>query len=202
MVITHHAYVVRGGGEKLSSLQALLPQPVHHYVLLKWGIDDSRALREHQGVQLAPGERRYFIVQFESITLEAQNALLKVLEEPVLGNHFLLLVPADVSLLPTLLSRCQELVVEDGGKSEDDELLAKEFLQAPVTKRLALVQKLLPKEEALAAAKSFLLQLERLAVQQPQDWSELIKSRQYLNGPGTIPKLVLEHLALTLPTLR
>ncbi len=47
---------------------------------------------------------KIFIIQADFITEEAQNALLKVFEEPTAGTHFFIISPQDI-LLPTLLSR-------------------------------------------------------------------------------------------------
>lgn len=54
--------------------------------------------------------KRVFIINdAEEMTKEAQNALLKVLEEPP-QNHILILIASNISgLLPTVLSRCKAL---------------------------------------------------------------------------------------------
>ncbi|MBP9818209.1 hypothetical protein KBC75_05715 [Candidatus Shapirobacteria bacterium] len=43
------------------------------------------------------------------LLVEAQNALLKLLEEPGEGNHFILSTPYKNRLLPTILSRCHQI---------------------------------------------------------------------------------------------
>ncbi|MBE3563847.1 MAG: AAA family ATPase [Hydrogenibacillus schlegelii] len=70
------------------------------------GIDDVRAWIEW--VHRAPlaGARRVVVVeQAERLTREAQNALLKVLEEPPTTAHFVLLTARPGRLLPTVRSR-------------------------------------------------------------------------------------------------
>lgn len=73
-------------------------------------IDQVRVL-EHD-LALRPVEARYRVAvldQFETATLEAQNALLKTLEEPP-DYAVLILVAADPELLlPTIVSRCQSI---------------------------------------------------------------------------------------------
>jgi DNA polymerase-3 subunit delta' len=59
-----------------------------------------------------PIEGRWKVVVLEQadlLTIEAQNALLKSLEEPPSFNLFLLLASSRTRLLPTVLSRCQHL---------------------------------------------------------------------------------------------
>lgn len=75
-------------------------------------IDQVRAL-EHD-LALRPVEGRYRVAildQFETATIEAQNALLKTLEEPP-GYVVLILVAADPELLlQTIVSRCQAIAL-------------------------------------------------------------------------------------------
>lgn len=47
----------------------------------------------------------------DHMTREAQNAFLKLLEEPPAAIHFLLLHDQQSTLLPTISSRCQQLIV-------------------------------------------------------------------------------------------
>lgn len=77
-------------------------------------IDAVRELRHF--VQLkAPGSkslRRGIIIEHaEKLTIEAQNALLKVLEEPPDDTVLVLTVDSQHSLLPTIISRLQTITV-------------------------------------------------------------------------------------------
>jgi len=73
-------------------------------------IDQVRELQHT--LSLAPYEARYrvaLILRFEDATISAQNALLKTLEEAP-ERVILLLTASDAeSLLPTIVSRCEEL---------------------------------------------------------------------------------------------
>lgn len=55
----------------------------------------------------------YAIGKAEDLSLQAENSLLKILEDPPGYVHFLLLTENRNNLLPTILSRCQQLP-EDG----------------------------------------------------------------------------------------
>lgn len=165
---------------------------VHYLTVPEWGIDDSRELRRRQELQPAVAEKQFFIIQLESITVEAQNALLKIFEEPAGHSHFFLVIPAGVQLLATLKSRCQVWgaqvpagVINSG--------LTQEFLAASPAERLQLVEKL--------DAAAFIHGLERVAVTKPsQAWSQLVLCAKYVHDTAAMPKLLLEHLALTLPS--
>ncbi len=55
------------------------------------------------------GARAVIFEQAEQMSIEAQNALLKTLEEPSNSNHLLLTTSHSSRLLPTVRSRCSEL---------------------------------------------------------------------------------------------
>lgn len=54
----------------------------------------------------------YIIEQAEKMTISAQNALLKTIEEPPAYGHIILLTEAASSLLPTILSRCVRIQLD------------------------------------------------------------------------------------------
>jgi DNA polymerase III subunit delta' len=89
-------------------------------------IDQVRALQHD--LALRPLEGRYRVAifdQFETATVEAQNALLKTLEEP--PNYAVLIVlTADPELLlPTIISRCQQIALRPLTIAEVREALIK-----------------------------------------------------------------------------
>jgi hypothetical protein len=55
------------------------------------------------------GRRAVVIADAEWLNLEAQNALLRTLEEPPPGTHFVLVTASPSGLAPTVRSRCQRV---------------------------------------------------------------------------------------------
>ena len=83
--------------------------------------------------QILPNESErkvYLIEDADSMNAAAQNAALKLLEEPPRGVFFLLCVSNPALLLPTVRSRCAEWNCQSGQEEEDPELrsLAESFL--------------------------------------------------------------------------
>lgn len=84
---------------------------------IKWLEDETSikidAIRQLQkDLQIKPYEgtkKVYIICDADRMTLQAQNALLKTLEEPPEYATILLLTTKASSLLPTILSRCQRM---------------------------------------------------------------------------------------------
>lgn len=68
------------------------------------GIASAKEIKKNIGIQAFDGARRVFIIE-NDLTNEAQNALLKILEELPEDNFFIFL--EDKNLLPTIVSRCQ-----------------------------------------------------------------------------------------------
>lgn len=76
------------------------------------------------------GGRRVVLVQpAESMNIQAANALLKVLEEPPAGVHFILVSHARDKLLPTIKSRCRETVLPAPSHSEAAAYLAEQGIE-------------------------------------------------------------------------
>lgn len=77
------------------------------------GVEAVRMLKSD--VYIRPNDldyKLYIIGHAERMTVQAQNALLKILEEPPEGAIFFLLCENRAALLPTVLSRVQRLTME------------------------------------------------------------------------------------------
>ena len=77
-------------------------------------VDQIRELRAEAFVKPHQAANRVFIIEDASrMNPQAQNALLKVLEEPPKNVVFILLVPSKTMLLDTIISRCVLLSLQD-----------------------------------------------------------------------------------------
>ncbi len=71
-------------------------------------IDQLRKLLESLALNpLQAGKRAVMILDIDTMTVQAQNALLKSLEEPDEGTYFLLSTKNEQAVLPTIMSRCR-----------------------------------------------------------------------------------------------
>ena len=71
-------------------------------------IDQLRKLLESLALNpLQAGKRVVMILEIDTMTVQAQNALLKSLEEPDEGTYFLLSTKNEQAVLPTIMSRCR-----------------------------------------------------------------------------------------------
>ncbi len=75
-------------------------------------VNQIRELRRKAYIKAHISNRRVFIIDAaETMNEAAQNAILKVLEEPPAGVIFILIVPSRTALLETIVSRCVTLTV-------------------------------------------------------------------------------------------
>ena len=107
----HHAYLVFGS----------LPEHIHEiprdglYVIRHdtvLGVEDVRSLHEYAHLAIE-GKRRRILLDVQGVTLQAQNSLLKVLEEVQHGVHFYIFLPPGSRVLATLASRCYRTDLEE-----------------------------------------------------------------------------------------
>ncbi len=144
----HHAFVVAGEPSALlprvkTFLQqglAINSAEIYEWQATQFGINDSRVLKEHLTSPAGESER-FILVGFEKILPEAEQALLKILEEPPQGLILILVCPRPLILPTTILSRVWLV----GG---DEALLGSKLLDGSPAERLALLTKEIARTEA------------------------------------------------------
>lgn len=121
----------------------------------KVGIEQSRKVIEHLNLKPYQGDRQAVVmVSAENLTLEAQNALLKTLEEPPGDSLILLGISSEDQLLATILSRCH-LIHLKGSTTTDKNVAEKyrkkieELIESSYEKRFQYIEKLENREEFL-----------------------------------------------------
>lgn len=165
------------------------------------------------------GGQKLIILATERLFHEAQNALLKVFEEPPEGTIVMLVVPTVGMLLPTLRSRLTTL--PDGGAIEkaNHSPLARTFISATQEERVQIVKKLLDRTKSDKDSEK---QLARVEAQQlvvgitqtihaawrkkPSTEYELLLQEletftPLLYQPSAPLKLIFEHILLVVPKL-
>lgn len=213
MNATHHAYVYEGPQSALDALaldargrfgfEAEHSPDVHVRGFGKFGIDESRWLVE-AGALRSSGGRALFVLGIAGITSEAQQALLKLFEEPQEGSVYVVLVPHG-TLLPTVRSRTLEYpgVLEADTGTRD----AKKFLALSGKERSDFIAKLLRDDEgAKERVRDFINALEAELCKKAGEpearrgLEDISLVRGYLQDRSPSLKMLLEHLAVALPT--
>ena len=131
-----------------------------------------RQMREDLFVRPNESEKKvYFLPQ--SLGVEGQNALLKILEEPPAYGVFLLLTDHPEKLLPTVRSRCVELRLQPLDRVCLENALRREFPQADAASFAG----------AIARSGGYLGQAKALLSQQPsQQTQDLVQALIHRDG--------------------
>lgn len=80
------------------------------------GIQDVRNIQKKISLKPFKGKTKSVIIDvYEGITLEAQNALLKILEEPPANTIIIIATAKKELILPTILSRCKIVSLYEKG---------------------------------------------------------------------------------------
>lgn len=224
--LTHHAYVLTGGADVQAELISFLEKK--HKIVTQgnpdfvakdyatFTIDDARELKAQAGTKAASSNApRTFVIRFDGITVEAQNALLKLLEEPNENTHIFLIVRSVSLLLPTIRSRVQMIggvekeepsrpKVPSNSEGENIQL-AKQFIAATPAKRLDIIKKLLDevsketktKQDVISFVDAVEAHLYHSGVDKHIEALKAIQLvRTYLNDRAPSLKMLLEYIAL------
>tara|TARA_Y100001958_G_C21206717_1_gene532740 strand:+ start:519 stop:1157 length:639 start_codon:yes stop_codon:yes gene_type:complete len=202
----HHAYLLEGNVDDI--LPEILLFIEHTLGITLRNNPDVRiesydVLGIKEGRNIAEWQRQKTLAQVQigifsarTLTHEAQNALLKVFEEPTEDTCFFLILPRLDMLLSTLRSRVISLTSR---KKEYSGRGIQAFLDASYKDRLLFVSEL-QKKEGLAIH-HFLDELEYVLSQQifyAKKMHYVYDAKKKLSARSSAHKAILEHVALML----
>jgi DNA polymerase III delta' subunit len=82
-------------------------------------VENAREMRQAAYMRPMVGRKRVFIIsEADKMNEESSNTVLKILEEPPLFSHFMLVTDKPHLILPTIRSRCQSLQFLPVGREE------------------------------------------------------------------------------------
>lgn len=209
------AHIVEGDAGAVPSLRALLVQAgfgtesdpdVYVRTYASFGVDDAREISARADTRALGTLHRVFVIVTPAMTTEAQNALLKTLEEAPGGAAFFLVVPSAELLLPTVRSRCQMMRVATERQAIPGAIDPGAFLVAAPAERIDMLKALLDADERdLAGAYALLGGLERALAARTGETAArdglaaIYRARRYLGDKGSMMKPLLEQVALLVP---
>lgn len=175
----------------------------------KIGIAEARQIKEHFYLKPYSAKGRAVVIEDSSIiTTEAQNALLKTIEELPKEAFLVLGAKSDANLLPTILSRCEITNLE--AKNDDTLKYYKyhqdleKLLGSTIEERFAYIEKLKNRDELL----HFLVYAFREMLQAPRPrlgrlvatnfLKELLQAEEWAKQNVNI-RAILEYLMLVMP---
>lgn len=217
-----HAYFFGGLAEEgiersLAFVEKELSLPISgnpDVAVMRYGllsVDDAREIGDFARQAPVTGEKKAIVLSAGRFFHEAQNALLKLFEEPPEGTYLFLVVPSEGNILPTLRSRLQPL---PGSRESGESEIATEFLEATKAGKQKVIDRILDRmksdkdeEKRLARIDARLL-VEGLlrAAYEKERTPEMVAYLEDLSAfvpilhESSAPlKPIFEHLMITLP---
>ena len=244
MKLNHHAYIIeRVGEEGFDNLLGFIadvleidkdPHSSPNFLHIKsnqLSVDDAEkivAFNSQKSFGQNGGGNKVVLIEMNGAGHQAQNAILKTLEEPFPNTYFFILISSVSLLLPTIKSRVETYSIKDFFKNfnistgtESDELNKTYsesigFLKLGIAERLDVVKGMIEESSKdenddtsglfkfLHEMEITLKNLEKGALKRRLNKSELealVKVREYFGDAGASKKMLLEYLSISLPQI-
>lgn len=203
----HHAQLFVGQQDDCARAIAALcagAEDVEYIHAPQLTVDIARQLKMKAATRPRAGDARHLVITCTSATSEAQNALLKLFEDPPQTARFYLSVPRASLLLPTLRSRLHTAYTAPAAAVSPH---ACEFLAASYAERLARIAQMQRAKDTHAMREliehvTYALSQEGDALTDPMVLREVVRVADAANLRGASLKMLLEHLALAIPERR
>lgn len=205
------AYLVSGGVDTLPVLLERLESEgviargspdLFSRVYRAFGVAEAEEIRARARMKPVRNDHRVIAFFAAAPTTEAQNALLKTIEDPAGNPLFFIVTPSPETLLPTVRSRMQRLDI-GGGVGAD----VSQFLAATREKRIDMLKSLYEHDDEgrdMAGVRAFLDALERRFAKEPNRAEALraiYRAEKFVGDKGSLLKALLEQVALLVPKL-
>jgi hypothetical protein len=166
-----------------------------HVVTDSFGIDEARGLIANSSRRPLGGGKHRFVIVARILTVEAQNALLKLFEDPPTDTHFYLIVPHESALIPTLRSR---LIKEVDQVKVVDLAETDQFLGQDIRSQLEDLADLSKRQPERLASLAKEIGLSKPTDLQPNGHRALLMALKYVYNRGASRKMLLENLILSM----
>lgn len=213
------SYLIRGDKEKIipevfravREVWDFVPQGSPNVLSIDghMSVEEARELIDFASMSpLGEDKIKIILLSAERVTREAQNTLLKLTEEPNASLRIFVIVPNDVELLPTLLSRLEDISHAFEKSVGEASTGAKNFLSLGLKERFKLAESI-AKDEDETATDIFLRDLEKVIYKkkftddlQKTKAFEAISFAKNIGASQNRPKkMILETLAISLPNI-
>lgn len=200
-----HAYLIIGtGSEEVKGSSRKLAEKLKAKIL-EFPISKISETRELRSITKLSfnSPTAILINNVDEATEEAVNAFLKNLEEPQENIFYILTASSLKSVLPTIISRCEVIKLTARQNKEKDKDSEK-FLDMPVGKKLALIDKIKDRGEAKIFVQNLievlhfnLLNSAKTKLKIVMDLEILIKTLNNLKSNGNV-QLQLTNMVISL----
>ena len=192
-------FIVNSIEDSLSKILAVYP--IHQTRVIKNEEKDEfqieQANKTLKEAYIASNETKYLFLCGATFRVEAQNALLKILEEPPKNIVFILLVSSKNSLLPTIYSRLPYKNLKKVVEKDDIELNIKKLDLKDIYTFIKNSQKI-TKDEAINIVETILIKANKENVKLNQRELDIFFKSIKLLELNSKPTTVLTYLLLSI----
>ncbi len=209
---SHHVYGFESHGLRNNDFDSFLNKERFSYIFSRhydsFKIDDARAIKSLATEKTE--KESIFIISFVHINTEAQNTLLKIIEEPRPQTTFFFVFPNAKKILPTILSRIELIRVNRVLNTQERKIDIKDFINITLQEQFDLIKELTNKKKAdtdkflKSDLQVFLDDLEIFYIKQKPNMERnevldiILKSRKYMNANAASIKMILDTIAIHL----
>ena len=192
-------FIVNSIEDSLSKILAVYP--IHQTRVIKNEEKDEfqieQANKTLKEAYIASNETKYLFLCGATFRVEAQNALLKILEEPPKNIVFILLVSSKNSLLPTIYSRLPYKNLKKVVEKDDIELNIKKLDLKDIYTFIKNNQKI-TKDEAINIVETILIKANKENVKLNQKVLDIFFKSIKLLELNSKPTTILTYLLLSI----
>ena len=192
-------FIVNSIEDSLSKILAVYP--IHQTRVIKNEEKDEfqieQANKTLKEAYIASNETKYLFLCGATFRVEAQNALLKILEEPPKNIVFILLVSSKNSLLPTIYSRLPYKNLKKVVEKDDIELNIKKLDLKDIYTFIKNSQKI-TKDEAINIVETILIKANKENIKFNQKELDIFFKSIKLLELNSKPTTVLTYLLLSI----
>lgn len=165
----------------------------------KLGIAEARKIKDHFSLKPHSAKGKTVVIEDASLmTEEAQNALLKTLEELPEDAEFILAASSESTFLPTILSRCRIEYLSGNPSSENTGHNIAELQSFSKEERFEYVERIKNREELLFSLLSY---FRSNIAEYPQFTAKVLEACKWHKQNVNI-RAILEYLMLEMPHLK
>lgn len=218
----YHSYVIEGDPNLTALLlhnflisrgEIVIQSPdVISQIYTSFTMDDNKEIKDWHSRMKISNTKKVCILAADYINREAEQALLKIIEEPAVDSHFFIIVPDASLLLDTIISRCHVIKINKNTNLELNKFVDG-FIKLQPRDRINKIVEIIKENKdednsgkLRSYATNFINQLEAIFYKRFKNnindknnefiLGELQKARVYLSTPGASVKMILEHIAL------
>lgn len=174
----------------------------------EFSIEDSRLIIKKSSLSPLFSKNKVILIEnFTNASTEAQNSLLKILEEPPLSTLIILLSETKNNILPTILSRVITIDFHTKPSSKTDSTTIEAFINQITSTKLSLGQKLMLLDKTKEPELKVLIKDLQIALSKPNlNKSELFLAKSLLDINNLIKinvksRLILDNIIIALDQL-